>query len=46
MGRNGIFEPEWGPKQQCDHAMQQEDELGHLYSVSAPSQLLQRPKDA
>lgn len=46
MGGNGDFEPEWVPKQQCDHAMQQEDELVHLYSESASPQLLQRPKDA
>lgn len=41
-----FFEPEWGPKQQCHYAMQQEDELVHLYSGSASPQLLQRPKVA
>ena len=29
MGRNGVGEPEWDPKQQCDHAMQQDDELAY-----------------
>uniref|UniRef100_A0A8D0F6A8 Gamma-glutamyltransferase 5 n=1 Tax=Strix occidentalis caurina TaxID=311401 RepID=A0A8D0F6A8_STROC len=31
MGRNGVGKPERVPKQQCDHAMHQDDELDHPY---------------